>query len=576
MRGHSLLTYAGLGLALACVSGVHPGSAAAQTMGYGGLGGEDAAGPGATSGNGASGAGPSGGAQGEKATGGRRVDIRPYIELDQIVSAQLSPGSDVLTYTQAAVGVDAGLQGRRTGLSLSARYARQIGWGDARDSDILSGVARGYATVTPGLTLEAGGLATQSSFSGGSARYLGGDDRRTVYSVYAGPTLATRAGAVDLQGSYRAGYSRVEQGNAFLPAPDGERVTRSEESVVQSVELQAGVKPGTVLPVGLAVAGSAYQEDISVLDQRVRDMQARAMVTLPVSRTVQVVGAIGYEDVEISNRDVVYDAEDRPVIGRDGQYVTDKSSPRQLSYDVSGILWDVAVMWRPSRRTSFSAHVGRRYGSTTFGGQLAYSPDDRKTLSVSVYDNLAGFGGQINRALNDLPTDFEAVRDPVTGDLVGCVNSLEGSNCLPGVLGALRASAFRARGIAASYTMQIGRLSAGIGLGYDRRKYIAAQGTILASADGMIDENTWASLYLSGPLGRNAGWSTNGYVNWITSTDTTFGDVTTYGLAASYYHMITPRLRGSLAVSVDGSSYDLDTVRDYWSLTGLAGLRYNF
>lgn len=90
MRGHSLLTYAGLGLALACVSGIHPGSAAAQTMGYGGLGGEDAAGPAATSGNGAS-----GGAQGEKATGGRRVDIRPYIELDQIVSAQLSPGSDV-------------------------------------------------------------------------------------------------------------------------------------------------------------------------------------------------------------------------------------------------------------------------------------------------------------------------------------------------------------------------------------------------------------------------------------------------------------------------------------------------
>ncbi|MBT0669125.1 preprotein translocase subunit YajC [Novosphingobium profundi] len=508
---------------------------------------------------------------------GRKLEVTPYIEVDQIVTAQLSPGNDVLTYTQAAVGVDASVTGRNTGGSISARYARQIGWSrNARDGDVISGIARGYATLTPGLTLEAGGLATQTSYSGRASNYALGDNRQSVYSVYAGPSFATRTGNVDLKANYRIGYSRLEQANAYRATADSDPVDVHDDSLVQAADLQAGVAPGVVLPVGLGVGASYNQEDISDFDQRIRDMQARAMVTVPVSRTVQVVGAIGYEDVEISNRDVLYDGDGNAVIGKDGQYVTDKSSPRQLSYDASGLIWDAAVMWRPSRRTSLSAHVGRRYGSTSFGGTLVYSPDDRKTLSVVVYDNVAGFGGQINRALYELPDDFEAVRDPVTGELTGCVNSLDGSNCLSGVLGSVRSSAFRARGIAASYVMQIGRLSAGIGAGYDRRKYIGAEGTILASANGLVDENTWLTAYLGGPLGPSAGWSTNAYVNWINSSDTINGDLTSYGLSASYYQLITPRLRGTLAVSVDGLNYDLVSVDDIWSATGLAGLRYSF
>lgn len=120
------------------------------------------------------------------------------------------------------------------------------------------------------------------------------------------------------------------------------------------------------------------------------------------------------------------------MIGSDGRYETDKSAPRVLAYDVNGLTWDVAVMWRPSRRTSLSAHVGRRYGATNFGGTLSYAPDDRKQLSIAVYNNIAGYGGQLNRLINELPDDFEAVRDPVTGDLTGCVDTLEGNNCLSG------------------------------------------------------------------------------------------------------------------------------------------------
>lgn len=557
-------------LALAALLGASP---AAAQVGMGQVDGDLGSGLGQGSGN-ESMIGDAAPTRPSRERKGKRLEVKPYIELNQIVTTELSPGNDVLTYTQAAVGLDASVAGRNTGASVSLRYARQIGWGRANDGDVISGIARGYAQVLPGLTLEAGGLATQGSFDGNGPVNTGADS--TVYSVYAGPSLRTRAGDLDVSANYRIGYTDVDSGSLYDAVGGTGGLDVFSNSLSQQADVQAGFAPGKVAPVGLGVAGSFYQEDIANLDQRVRDMQARALVTVPINRTTQVVGAIGYEDVEISSRDVLYDGDGNPVITDKGRLVTDKSSPRVMAYDISGVLWDVAVMWRPSRRTSLTAHIGRRYGSTSFGGTLAYAPDDRKQLSLVVYDSVGGFGGQINRTLGNMPTDFEAVRDPVTGNLSGCVSSLDGSNCLSGVLGSLRSAAFRARGGALTYSMALGRLNAGIGLGYDRRRYFAAEGTILAAYDGVVDENYWVSAYLSGQLGSRAGWSANGYANWISSSDSLLGDIAGYGVSASYYQLLTPRLRGTLAVSLDGADYRTASIDDIWTASALAGLRYSF
>ncbi|KQM19334.1 hypothetical protein [Novosphingobium sp. Leaf2] len=511
--------------------------------------------------------------------GAKRVEVRPYIEIDQIVSAQLSPRSDVLTYTQAAVGVDASISGRNNAVSASVRYEHQFGWGkNAGSGDAISGIVRGYTTLTRGVTVEAGALATQANIQGGTsalpAGALSGNGRTNIYSVYAGPSVATRVGDLDVSANYRAGFTKIDQS-------DRSRLTSGatdvfDKSVVQSADAQAGFAPGTLLPVGIGTAGSFYQEDISNLDQRVRDMQARGLVTVPVSHSVQVVGALGYEDVEVSSRDAVRDATGLPVIGSNGRYVTDKSVPRQLAYDVSGLIWDVAVMWRPSPRTSLSAHVGRRYGSMSYGGNLAWAPNDRSQLSVTVYDGISGFGGQLNRLIGALPDDFEVVRDPITGDLRGCVATLDGGNCLSGALGSVRSSVFRGRGVTASYSVKLGRLNAGVGAGYDNRKYIAARGTVLAAADGATDENYWLTAFVGGELGRQAGWSASVYANWITSDDLASRDASGYGASASYYRNFAPRLRGTLAIGIDGVNYKTPAIDDLWSASALAGLRYSF
>ncbi|EIZ80383.1 hypothetical protein WSK_0941 [Novosphingobium sp. Rr 2-17] len=574
----SLAVVAALGL---------PQVAGAQTVGYDNVGSDTSSDPTVTANADADTNKPArsskrGGKGNGRGNGAKHIDVVPYIELDQIVTADITPGSDVLTYTQAVVGVDATIAGRNNALSASVRYAHQIGWGKkANDGDQISGIARGYTRIAPGLTVEAGALATRTNSYGGTSSGIGSSSlgggsfggNQTVYSVYAGPALTQRVGDLNISASYRLGYTKVTQ--------DGDRSVGSfdtfDESIVQVADLEAGFSPGTLLPVGVGVAASGYQENISNLDQRVRDFQARALVTVPVSRTVQVVGAVGYEDVEVSSRDAKRNADGTPMVGSDGRYVTDKSSPRQISYDVSGLIWDVAVMWRPSPRTSLSAHIGRRYGSISYGGNLSYAPSDRSQLSISVYDNISGYGGQVNRLLGELSDDFEAVRDPVTGQLQGCVATLDGNNCLSGVLGSLRSSTFRARGVTASYSIQIGRrLSAGIGVGYDRRNYIAAQGTVLASANGVIDENTWLAAYIGGQLSRRDGWSANTYVRWVSTNDLVSGDETGYGASASYYRNFLPRLRGTVAVAIDGVSSNTPSIDDIWSASALAGLRYSF
>ena len=81
-------------------------------------------------------------------TGG--VDVTPYIEASQIVYAELEPGSDVVTYSQLAAGVDASITGRNSAAAISLRYERQIGWSeDSPDGDIISGLARASVGVIP-------------------------------------------------------------------------------------------------------------------------------------------------------------------------------------------------------------------------------------------------------------------------------------------------------------------------------------------------------------------------------------------------------------------------------------------
>ncbi len=523
--------------------------------------------------------GQQGQGQGAEGTGQRRAAvIQPYIEVSQILSAQLTPGDDILTFTQVAAGVDINVQGRNSGAAVSLRYERNIGYGDdALDTDTVSGIARGTLAVIPNaLSFEAGALASRSRVDGGGAAtanpLVREDAESRFYSAYAGPSLSTRVGAVDVNGVARVGYNRFET-DAALVNPQGQTIDVFDDSVTYLGQITAGVGAGEVLPVGLAVTAGGFQEDIGNLDQRVRDLYVRGDVTLPISPTLALVAGAGYEDVEISSRDAVRDANGDPVIGADGRLITDSASPRQIAFAVDGLLWDVGVLWRPSSRTSLQASVGRRYDSTTYYGTFTYVPNQRSAFAVNVYDGVSGFGGVLNNALAGLDSDFEAIRNPVTGDFGGLVSGTDGIATIGG-LGSVRSAAFRGRGVRASYERQIGRTSAAIGAGYDRRTFIAAAGTALAPANGLTDESYYVIAGLSRDVGQNANITGNAYINWFDSAANN-GDVTAMGASAAYNQSITQRLTGRAAVSVDYFDSEF-TADDFAFATALVGLRYDF
>lgn len=511
---------------------------------------------------------------------GRSVSIQPYIEAAQVLTAELSPGNDVVTYTRVAAGVDASIAGRNSAGSVSLRYERRIGYGDVQDGDALTGIARGSVSLIPRrLTFEAGALASRARVESGGATTIGGnsvDDSSTsqIYSVYAGPSLQTNVGDLMVSGAYRVGYSRVEAPDTVLLAPGDEPVDIFDDSLTQQANVRAGFAPGTVLPVGIGVGAGWNRQDVSNLDQRIDDRHVRADVTVPVSRTLAVIGGVGYEDVEVSGRDAVRDVNGDPVIGADGRLITDDSVPRQIAYQTDGLIWDVGVMWRPSRRTALQATVGRRYGSTTYYGSLSYTPNPRTSLNVGVYDNITGFGGSLIDNLANLPTEFQAFRNLLTGDLGGCVDSLEGGNCALGNLGSLRSSVYRSRGVVANISRSTGRTSYGVAGGYDRRSFIGAAGTALADVDGVLDENVWVGAYASRVLDQRSSLAANAYVNWFESGFDSDGDGMGYSASLSYNRQIIRGLSGTAAVGLDGITRD--ALPDYTNASALLGLRYSF
>ncbi len=511
----------------------------------------------------------------------RGVTIAPYIEAAQVVTAELSPGDDVVTYSRVAAGVDAGFGGRYSQGSASLRYERRIGYSDnVADTDTFSGIARtSLALAGPNVTFEAGGLASRTRVEGNGATSIGGfgadDDFTTqIYSVYAGPAVQTQVGPAEVTGAYRLGYTRVESPDAVLVTPGGERADIFDDSTTHNAVVRAGIAPDTVLPIGVGVGAAWTRQDVSNLDQRIDDRSVRADVTVPLSPNVALIGGIGYEDVEVSSRDALRDVNGDPVIGNDGRFITDESAPRQIAYETDGIIWDVGVMWRPSRRTSLTASVGRRYGSTTYYGSLSYAPDDRSSLNVSVYDNINSFGGQVVGALDDLGADFDAFRNPVTGDLGGCVAGTDGNNCALARLGSIRSGVFRSRGVAASYGANFGRNSFGVGAGYDRRTFIAGQNTVLGAIDGIADENYWLAAYASRQLDRMSQISLGASASLFDSGLDNAGETYGYSLTAAYDRTFLQGLSGTAAVGLDGITRE--DLPDYQAASALVGLRYTF
>ena len=509
-----------------------------------------------------------------------RVDVSPYLEVSQVLTADFKNGGDVVTYSSVAAGIDAKVSNARTELQVNYRYERRFGYGDDIGAqDVHTGLARGAIQVVPNiLSFEAGALATRArvDIRGAAPTVLTGnvDNITQVYSVYAGPTVKTNVGPVQVAAAYSAGYNKVEGRTSSL-APGQPRLDNFDSSVNHLVTASAGMESGT-LPFGWTVSGAYEREDAGQLDQRFESKGVRGDVVVPVTPSVALVGGVGYEDIQSSQRAPLLDVGGAPVVDRNGRFVTNPASPRLLSYDQDGIYWDAGVLWKPSRRTRLEARVGRRYGSWSYTGSLAYQLSSATNIGISVFDEVQTFGQQLSNGLANLPTNFSTSRNPLAPQFNGCVfgtGDAGAGNCLNDALSAVNSSVYRSRGVNAQLSTQRGPLSAGLGLGYSRRTFSAPTG-VGFSVNGLSDENYYGEASLGYQIDDRSNINGGLYASYFDSGIANAGGVLSTGATGSYSRTFGRRLSATAAVGLYSSK--IEGIEADLSAQALLGARYQF
>lgn len=506
----------------------------------------------------------------------RQKSIDPYVDVAQVLVADFD-SDEVLTYTSVGVGVDASIQTRRVEVQLSYKYEHRFSYSrDVADGDTHSGLARAAVKLTPGLTVEGGALATRtrSDIRGDAPGNLAGNVRNVsqIYSFYAGPTFHTGNGPASLSAAYRFGYVKAEAPDIVGVDPLLPPLDVYDSSTSHLAQVRAGVKAGTILPVGLSIAGAWQRENASQLDQKYDGKYARADAVLPVGSGLALVAGLGYEKIEITQRDPLRDGAGNIVRDRNGRFITDPASAPRIAYETDGLFWDAGVMYKPSSRLMLEARVGRRYDSMSYTGSLQWQISRRSGLQVGVYDSVDSFGRQLVRDLSALPTSFNNPRDPFGDGFNGCVfgdTATAAGGCLTNSLGSISTASYRARGVNAVLSMNAGPTTLGLGLGYANRRYLVPPGVIVA---GTSDDNWYGQLFATQQLDSVSSLSGNVYANYYESNLPGAPGVFGAGANGSYY-----RSFGSLSAmaTLGISTFDVEGAGNT-SAQALLGLRYGF
>jgi hypothetical protein len=511
-----------------------------------------------------------------------KVEVTPYLEAAQVLTAELKGGDDVLTYSSVAAGVDATFEGGRTTGQVSYRYERRFGWGKSLDDgDIHSGLARvSHELVRNTLALEAGAIATRSrSDIRGAAPSLdvGNVDNVTqVYSIFAGPSLQTNVNGLDVAASYRLGYTMAEA-NDFVPSAGQPRLDSFDDSVSHVASASVGMSPDR-LPFGWKVSGVYEREDAGQLDQRFEAKGVRGEVIVPVTPTVALLGGVGYEDIKASERAPVLDVLGNPTFDSKGRFITNPASPRLASYDFDGLYWDVGVAWKPSNRTNLEAHVGRRYGSMSYTGSFTWQPSSSSAFQVGVYDQVETFGQQLTDSLSDLPTRFSGSnRNPLANNFSGCVagGGNQTGGCLNPALQSLSGSVYRSRGVGILYSASRGPLSTGVGFGYAQRTFQAPNvpGSTF-TIDGVKDESWYGQGNVAYQIDAKSAIDASVFASLYDSGILNAPDVLSTGATSSYNRRFGRNLSATAAVGL--YSYKVDGEEGELNASALVGMRYSF
>lgn len=508
----------------------------------------------------------------------QRLELVPFADIRQTGIATLKGDrDDSVTYTELSTGLAARTNTRRIVASLGYVFSYRIAEaGRNEKSSQHNGEGRVQIELIKNmLTIEGGGLATQSRVDAGGASQqfanVSNNNLTQTYSGYIQPVTRHHVGDLDLTASYRFGYVKNE---GRSPNALGVPTDRFDSSTNQTGLLQAGMGIGA-LPFEWTLSGQYQREDASALDQKFLSYTATLQVKVPIADTVAFVASSGYETNRQSTAQELIDPlTGVPVIDSSGRFVADPTKPRVLTYDQEGLIGDAGVIWRPSRRTRLEARVGRRYGGLTYSGLLEMQPDEQTTLNVIVSDRLNSFGRSVTNGLASAPVQLDFNNNDPQTAYQTCLFGVRGNGtCLGGALGQAAATSYRDRSLTAIYTHRLKRLSISLGGGYTRRTYIDDPNSLF-SLDGVVDQ----LFYMQGSgtlaMSRDAGLSFAFSANWFKNGQVGVGDVISYSVNTTYYRLLFRNLRAEASLGLESSKQDGSTA----DMSGRAqlGVHYDF
>jgi hypothetical protein len=257
-----------------------------------------------------------------------------------------------------------------------------------------------------------------------------------------------------------------------------------------------------------------------------------------------------------------------------GRMVTNYAAPRYVAFETEGLIWDAGVVWRPSRRTNLEAHIGQRYGELGGYGFFIYQPSSRTNIYIVAYEGITGFGGSLTNSLFNLPTQFVVLRDAITGNLSSCGASSQGSSCTAGSIGSVNSTIYRGRGLSATLGYDTGRWRTGFGAGYDRRQYLTSAETVLAGANGKVDEYYWIAAYAGARLSDHALVDATIDAYKFHSGLNSAGTLNAMRAVAVYQRMFSNHFSANATMALDGIFRP--TLDDLWTGSGSVGVRYTF
>jgi len=503
--------------------------------------------------------------------------VQPYLEVDQVLTAPLKGGGDVLTYTDVAVGVDAAMHTRRVEAQISGRYEHRFGEsGHVGDGDIISGLARARVEVVPGnVAIEGGALASRANDDFGNdfngLNTQDGKNVSSVYAVYVAPMFQKDVGEVNAKASYRLGYVKVDD--------DDDRVFTGQDRYNHALEQEAlakiGMDPEGSLPFGWNIMGMYRREDVGRLKQRFQQATVIGEIVVPVTSTFALLGDVGYERITNSQQSILFDGgTGLPVVDSKGRFVRDPSGGRITFYKQSGVVYEGGFIWHPSQRTRLEARAGHRYGGTTVTAAFDHSFSPSMAMHAEVFDNIDSFGRGLTSGLAALPTSFLNGGSPLIAG--GCVFGTK-----PGTGGCLNASGligtanFRNRGAFAVLSGQRGRTDFGVGIGYSNRRFLAGRNGADFFDDHAVDQSYIAQAYFMRKLDWRSSLRGDLFAGRFISNTQGVNSLWSAGATLGYSRLLMPHLDGQANAGIFATDEEGPGNSDVVASL-LLGLRYSF